>query len=98
MVNKEKYLKVVREWKFNWMNQTQNDPADFKNYHDRAFGIDSNMMHDLAQRLVNWENFNDGQSPIRLTQKISELETENANLKDQIEGYKTTIRNLLSNK
>lgn len=46
------FLKVVRDWKHSWMRQTQNDKADYQNYFNRAFGIDSNMVHSLARRLV----------------------------------------------
>lgn len=45
----EAVLKIIQEWKYFWMNQSQNSEEDFKNYFDRAFGIDSNMMHHLAK-------------------------------------------------
>lgn len=48
----EFFLKIIRDWKHSWMNQTQNDKADFDNYFGRAFGIDANMVHSLARRIV----------------------------------------------
>lgn len=50
--DKEFFKEIIRKWKFSWMNQRQNGEADFKNYHRRAFGIDSNMIYSLADRLV----------------------------------------------
>lgn len=50
-MNKEFFLKLIREWKFSWMNQTQNSQEDYQNYFERAFRIDSNMIHSLANRL-----------------------------------------------
>lgn len=47
----EFFLKIIRDWKHSWMNQYQNDDADFENYFQRAFGIDANMVHSLAHRL-----------------------------------------------
>lgn len=44
-------LEIIRKWKFFWMNQKQNSEEDFQNYFTRAVGIDSNMKHDLADRL-----------------------------------------------
>lgn len=38
------YLKVIEEWKHAWMHESD--------YFERAFGIDANMKHDLARRLV----------------------------------------------
>jgi hypothetical protein len=43
---KEKYLKIIHQWKAFWMNERDNK------YDQRAFGIDANMKHDLARRLV----------------------------------------------
>lgn len=50
---KEIYLKEILDWKHAWMNQRQNSEADYQNYFHRAFGIDANMQHSLATRLVN---------------------------------------------
>jgi hypothetical protein len=44
-------LEAIRKWKYFWMNQTQNSEADRANYFHRAFGVDSNMAHDLAHRI-----------------------------------------------
>jgi hypothetical protein len=55
-MSEEQYLKVIRDWKHAWMNQYQNGQADHDNYFNRAFGIDSNMVHSLAKRLVEAEN------------------------------------------
>lgn len=49
--NKEFFLKIIREWKSSWMNQRQNSEYDYENYFKRAFGVDANMMHSLANRL-----------------------------------------------
>ena len=48
----EFFLKIIREWKHSWMNQTAHSKDDFQNYFNRAFGIDSNMVHSLARRIV----------------------------------------------
>lgn len=45
----EKYLKVIRGWQLYWM--TQEDSG----YPQRALGVDANMKHDLARRLVEAE-------------------------------------------
>jgi hypothetical protein len=50
--DKEFFLTIIREWKHAWMNQHQNSEADFKNYLTRAFGIDANMQHNLAFKIV----------------------------------------------
>lgn len=42
---------VIREWKFAWMDIKGTDERDRKNYHRRAFGVDANMMHNLATRI-----------------------------------------------
>jgi len=34
---------ICREWKMFWMNQKQNNEADYKNYLGRAMGVDANM-------------------------------------------------------
>lgn len=49
----EKMLEVVRKWKHFWMNQKQNSEADYKNYFERAFGIDANMTHHLAKMITD---------------------------------------------
>ena len=59
LLNNEFFLKIVRDWKHSLMNQRQNDEADFQNYYNRAFGIDSNMMHSLANRLSDAVNGDD---------------------------------------
>lgn len=51
-ISESDVLEAVTQWKHFWMNQTQNSEADRKNYFDRAFGVDSNMKHDLARRIV----------------------------------------------
>lgn len=50
--SEDRTLEIIREWKHFWMNQTQNSEEDRKNYFDRAFGVDANMMHDLANRIA----------------------------------------------
>lgn len=58
-MDEEFFLKIVIEWKHSWMNQyqnDQNDQKDYENYHRRAFGIDANMVHSLANRIVSAVN------------------------------------------
>lgn len=50
-MSKEEILEVITEWKFFWMNQRQNDERDYKNYLNRASGVDANMKHHLATLL-----------------------------------------------
>lgn len=52
-ITEDFFLKIIRDWKHSWMNQTQNDQKDYENYHRRAFGIDANMVHSLANRIVS---------------------------------------------
>lgn len=42
---------VIREWKFAWMDIKGTDERDRENYRRRAFGVDANMMHNLATRI-----------------------------------------------
>lgn len=51
-LEKEKFLKIIDEWKCFWMNQRQNNEADFQNYFRRAMGVDANMEHSLARMLA----------------------------------------------
>lgn len=44
-------LKIVEGWQQFWMNQTL-DPEDTKRYRERACGIDANMRHDLAEKIM----------------------------------------------
>ena len=53
---RESFLKIIQEWKWYWMNQTQNSEADYLNYQRRAHGIDANMKYDLADRLADRED------------------------------------------
>ena len=50
--DKDYFLAVVCNWKVFWMNQTQNGEEDQMNYFNRAFGVDSNMKHNLADRIT----------------------------------------------
>ena len=52
LVNQQSMVEVIMEWKHFWMNQTQNDEQDYKNYLHRAMGVDANMKYDLANRIV----------------------------------------------
>jgi len=45
---KEKYLLIVRRWKYYWMSQEDSYP-------ERARRVDANMVHDLARRLADEE-------------------------------------------
>ena len=52
MISERFMVDLVTEWKHFWMNQTQNNEQDRKNYFHRAFGVDANMKYDLANRIV----------------------------------------------
>jgi hypothetical protein len=45
------FVHVIEEWKGFWMNQRQNDEADYQNYLHRALGVDANMKYHLAKKL-----------------------------------------------
>lgn len=47
----DQVLKIVESWQFFWMNQTI-DEKDTKHYRERAAGIDANMRHNLAERII----------------------------------------------
>jgi hypothetical protein len=47
-MTKEEATQLVEDWKYFWMDQTQNSEEDRKNYFSRAFGVDANMQHHLA--------------------------------------------------
>jgi len=55
-LTKDDILFVITKWKMDWMNVKGTDEVDRKNYFDRAFGVDSNMKHDLARRIFNFLN------------------------------------------
>lgn len=61
------------EWKDFWMNQKQNSQADYKNYFNRAFGVDANMAHNLSERMYDV-----------FGARINALEAENAELKEAL--------------
>ena len=42
---------VVEEWQGVWMNQKQNNEADYQNYFHRALGVDANMRYSLSQMM-----------------------------------------------
>lgn len=44
-------IAIIREWKYYWMNQRQNSDEDYLNYFNRAYGVDANMMHHLADKI-----------------------------------------------
>lgn len=50
---KEHYRDIIDEWRSIWMNQTQNNEEDRKNYFRRAIGVDSNMQYSLARMLAD---------------------------------------------
>lgn len=47
----DQVLKVVEAWQQFWMNQTL-DSEDTKRYRKRSSGIDANMRHDLAEKIM----------------------------------------------
>ena len=52
MMSEAEILEIIREWKWFWMNQTQNSEDDRLNYYRRSHHIDANMQHDLAGRII----------------------------------------------
>jgi hypothetical protein len=88
----EFFLKIVRDWKHSWMDQRQNSEADFQNYYNRAFKIDSNMVHSLAKRLDDAINKAKGEDPRAagvkwVCQFLTELIDENVNGSMYLEDF-----------
>jgi len=54
-MNKSELLELIYQWKYFWMNQHQNSKEDHDNYLRRAAGVDANMSHDLANRILKSE-------------------------------------------
>lgn len=77
--HKELPLKVVDEWKAFWMNQKQNNEKDYQNYWRRAFGIDANMSHHLANKIE--KNFNIPQLADAVIDLITQLKDAQAEIK-----------------
>lgn len=50
--SKDDIVELILKWKFGWMNQQQNSGADYQNYFNRASGVDANMQHSLAGKIV----------------------------------------------
>lgn len=72
-------LEVVREWKHFWMNQTQNGEADYKNYFNRAFGIDANMSHHLAKMLYKKQIARKSADTVMITRETLKSILDNQN-------------------
>jgi hypothetical protein len=49
---KEKLLDVILAWQHAWMDVRGTDERDRMSYFNKAAGIDANMRHDLARRLL----------------------------------------------
>jgi hypothetical protein len=60
---KDQILKLISEWKYGWMKQDDN-------YLHRASGIDANMKHSLADKIVK---FIEKESKIRASEEIKEI-------------------------
>jgi len=71
---KEKYLEIIRDWRSHWMHHEEG-------YFQRAWGIDSNMIHHLARRLGNAE---DSHELIEKTESFLSAATENGRLRQAI--------------
>lgn len=52
MATKDHFKEIVENWKMYWMSQRQNSKEDYENYWRRAFGVDANMMHSLADMIA----------------------------------------------
>lgn len=89
--DKDHFREIITKWKFTWMNQRQNDQADFENYHRRAFGIDSNMIHSLAEMLAKDEPESPKMSEPRMPRDFAidpkVLHPTNPNLPDYYMAY-----------
>jgi len=82
--NKDHYLKIIQEWKHAWMNQYGNGQSDHDNYFRRAFGIDANMKHSLAKRLM--ENSVPTEAITRLAESYLQALDHVAQLTNQLEA------------
>lgn len=51
-MTKDELLDIIEKWQWDWMNQTQNSVQDFQNYFNKSVGIDANMRHSLADRIL----------------------------------------------
>lgn len=82
-MTKQEILKVIEDWKYSWMNQTQNSKEDYENYFRRAFGVDSNMMHSLAHKVM---------------EMIAPIEQERDEYRRELESAKERIAELEGDK
>lgn len=74
-ITKDSCVGVIMEWKTFWMNQKQNNDADYKNYLHRAIGVDANMKYHLAD--LFFEHF---LPVLSLIQKLKSDNETNANV------------------
>lgn len=52
VLTKDYFLELVERWQSIWMNQKQNSKEDYENYWRRAFRVDANMRHHLADMIA----------------------------------------------
>lgn len=88
-------FEVIMQWKHFWMNQKQNDEADYQNYLHRAMGVNANMKHDLANR-INKALTELAKAPKdeALTQAHAEIERLVSNINNKQEMYEDAIANI----
>jgi hypothetical protein len=95
-VFRQSFVEVIEKWKGFWMNQKQNDEADYQNYLHRALGVDANMKYHLAGLLADHadsalvaERARNLETLATLSDdyvfEIKKLESENAALKAELE-------------
>lgn len=71
-VSKDRILEIIRSWQMFWTNQYQYDERDFRNYFRRAFGVDANMKHHLANTIADILN---GHKPDGyLVERVNEID------------------------
>lgn len=49
---RDRFKELIDDWQMFWMNQRQNSEDDYQNYWRRAFGVDANMKHSLAETIA----------------------------------------------
>lgn len=85
--DRESFLEVARKWKSFWMNQRQNDEADFQNYFNRALGVDANMTHHLAKMM----NEHSDKAIAAATAKLTIMDQKLREARNQIIAYEGVI-------
>lgn len=81
-IKRESILEVCREWKHFWMNQKGNSEEDRIDYFNRGFGIDANMLHNIADRifdLIQTKTLETSINTLKPNKVIMVFESENEN-------------------